>query len=351
MKSIIDFFRKFVWEISISIVSTFICYLFTFIWEFADKTWEISLRSIIVFLCFMLLTFWIILLFISFLSHFKEMNHKRRLYKSLAKYMKNHEVVKSIQFYSITRLLNPDKYNDENIEIKIERVGGITAKAFETNCILNDSYVISQDFYIRYYYEVFETIKDIDHKIRIHQRISPNNLFYALEKIENCCSGIMNDYLNISSVNDIKPEHYFYYRTLSVLANKGSIYGSLLNQMATKERFLLDGKSCKIDRVLVGKTAELEDALKYGKHSQYISSIMTEELFVFFHEPNSYKSNRSYFSSILNSSTKTDNQLMVVTLDYDCLSVLTEYDAIVSCEKIHNNICDIVNSRKRENYL
>ena len=161
----------------------------------------------------------------------------------------------------------------------------------------------------------------------------------------------MKDYLNISSIKDIKPEHYFYYRTLYVLANKGAIYGTLLYQLDSKEKFLIDGKSCKIDRVLVGKSVELEDALKCGKHSQYISAIMTGELYVFFHEPYSLKHNRSYFSSILNSSNNNKKQLLVVTFDLDCLSVLSEYDAVVRCEQIHSEINRVLSGRKEKSHI
>jgi len=351
MNSIIGLVKKFAWELLISIVNALTFSFFAFIWESADKTWEISLKSIVVFICLMVLAFWILLLSISLLTHFKDMNHKRRLYKKLSQYIINNEAVKSIQIYNISKLLKPSEYTDSSIEIKIERSGGITAEFFETNCILYDSYKISYDFYIRYYYDVFETIKDIDQKIRLNQKVSSNCLFYALEEIEKCCSGIMKDYLNISSIKDIKPEHYFYYRTLYVLANKGAIYGTLLYQLDSKEKFLIDGKSCKIDRVLVGKSVELEDALKCGKHSQYISAIMTGELYVFFHEPYSLKHNRSYFSSILNSSNNNKKQLLVVTFDLDCLSVLSEYDAVVRCEQIHSEINRVLSGRKEKSHI
>lgn len=346
MNRFIELFKKYIVEIIISITSTLILSFFTFIWDSTDKSFEISLREILIFLCFVFVFFWLLLLLISILSHFKEMKRNRNVYCKLSKYLKNNEAVKSIQFYSIPNLSKPTDYNDDYIKVQVNRIGGLSEEDFETNCIVNDSYYISSSFYSRYYYGVFKSIREVEHSIRLNSKISDANLIYLLDQIDNCCFGIINEYLNIDTIEEIKPEHYFYYRTLYVLANKGAIYATLLQQRYNRIKFINDGCSCKMDRVLIGKSLELEEALKRGKRSQYFGAFMTGELFVFSHETNTIKSERSYFSSLFCFPGIKHSCLMVVTYDNECLSAVSEGEAIAKCECIRNEINHIVTGRK-----
>ena len=346
MKKILDFFKSLIWETIITIVTTLLVAFFSFLWNSVNNTYEVTLKSILVFISLTILVFWLLLLLISILSHFKEMSFKRRIFKKLTKYVKNNDAVKSIQFYEIPKLLRPSKYKDDHIDIGFKRIGGISDESFETNSIINDSYVISTDFYTRYYYDVFEKIKSIDKMARLNEKVSDECLLELFEQIGICCTGIKNKYLDITSVKEIKPEHYFYYRTLYVLTNKGAVYAALLNQRFNNGNFLKEGSSCKIDRVLEDKPIELENALKHGRRSQYLGALMTGELFVFYHEPNSRKENRSYFSSLYHSLIKRKDCLMVVTFDSNCLSVLSEYGAVVACERMRDEISRLINRRK-----
>lgn len=346
MNSRIEKIKSIPWDVGVSILSTIIIAFFTFLWDSADNKYLISLRTIIISISALLLVYWLVICLISLKLNLRKMNSNRKIYKNLNAYVNNKDAVKSIQFYDFSVLSEPTEYQDSTIEMKLKRIGGVSDESFESNCIISDTFSFSTAFYSKYYYDVFQSIKRVDEKIRQRQMVTDENLNTVMEQINTCCLGIADDYLNIYSIEEIKPEHYFYYRVLSVLANKGAVYATILKQRESKERFLVDGSSYKIDRVLTNRPAEIELVLRRGKRTQLFSAIMTGELYSFFHEPNSPKQNRSYFSSLYYLPKTNKPELMVVTYDLNCLSVLSEYDALVACEKIRDEISHIVTGRK-----
>ena len=136
------------------------------------------------------------------------------LYK-IEKYIENHNYVKSIQLYDL------DKKVDNNLQLKfdINRVGGVTDKAFETNCILEDGCHIPLDFYVSCK-DLFDII-NADQKSLLEKTMNLALLETHVRMIADKCEEITKQYFSKVKIKELTYEHYIYYRVLFILAYKG----------------------------------------------------------------------------------------------------------------------------------
>ena len=270
-------------------------------------------------------------------NHSVKMIRKRYIYIRLKKYIENHNYVKSIQLYDL------DKKVDNNLQLKfdINRVGGVTDKAFETNCILEDGCHIPLDFYVSCK-DLFDII-NADQKSLLEKTMNLALLETHVRMIADKCEEITKQYFSKVKIKELTYEHYIYYRVLFILAYKGYEFQKIVR----KHRYgdATENWDDECDTVLNKKKYWLERTLQNGKRSQYYAALLLDETFCFEHEVNALKQDRCYFSSKFKIPNKNNEYLMIVTYDVVKIAAVTKKEKVTECNRIRD---DILNSLVRK---